>query len=588
MTCCEDAARLIAGEAGARPMSLILMILELARGRGSTCVPRERVAWMLEELGAEEELDAVSSLIDELSLGEQISPIVVEQGLVYSAKLRNAELRVAAKIRSLLDAGLVPEARVLEAKVSEAMDDVRARPRLFADGSAEVWTDAQAKAILGATVGRFVPITGGPGTGKTSIAVSILRVAVRLGAPPESIGLAAPTGRAADRLSTSIEQALRSVASPAESDLALLAQLGQAQTLHRLLGWSPAADRFRFGAENPLPYRRVLIDECSMLDLGMAEGLLTALRPSARVCWLGDADQLPAVGAGAPFADVVEGRVDAVRLGESFRMRADDEAGGHVLRVAERVRAGDGVGAVSLLRKRQSVAEVRGEGVEILDPVSLGDFVDSWRVRCSRVLEEVVVGADWVVDAGEALTPRAGVPSPADRAFSILSAARFLSATNVGRTGVESISRALSGRSTSEFLPGDPVLVTQNDPSRGLVNGDLGFVIRAGSRRYAVFEKRGQSGRSHRAHSLEPIASRLELAHASTVHRAQGQEHDRVALVLGEGPEHRGVTRSLLYTAITRARRSVTIVARSETFLNAVLRQPFRFSGLAYRIERRD
>src|SRR5690606_14451747 len=139
-------------------------------------------------------------------------------------------------------------------------------------------------------------ISGGPGTGKTSIVVAILRAAVLAGvAEPVSIALAAPTGKAADRMRRSIEEALATVADPLPSDRALMEALPRPMTLHRLLGWSPSRLGFRHRRDNPLSGRLVIVDESSMIDVFLMERLASALLPDAKLVLLGDAEQLPSV-----------------------------------------------------------------------------------------------------------------------------------------------------------------------------------------------------------------------------------------------------------------------------------------------------
>src|SRR5262249_15245919 len=148
--------------------------------------------------------------------------------------------------------------------------------------------------------GRQVVIAGGPGTGKTSIVAAIVR-ALAGGdtpiVPPASVALAAPTGKAADRIFASLSATLR-------GEPALLDRLPRAETVHRLLGYRPSSGTFTFHAESRLPHRLVVIDEASMLDLALAERVVAALAPDARLVLLGDPDQLPSVDPGAVLADL--------------------------------------------------------------------------------------------------------------------------------------------------------------------------------------------------------------------------------------------------------------------------------------------
>src|SRR6185503_18314207 len=167
----------------------------------------------------------------------------------------------------------------------------------------------------------------------------------RLGDPPlAEVALAAPTGKAADRLQASLRAALGGVAEPADADRALLAGPLAASTLHRLLSYSPSGELFLRHERNPLAERLVIVDESSMLDLVLAERLLRSLPASGRLVLLGDAQQLPSVEAGAVFRDLVqaaEGTGRVARLTRSWRMDPNDPAGSAILAFAKTIATGD-------------------------------------------------------------------------------------------------------------------------------------------------------------------------------------------------------------------------------------------------------
>ncbi|MBI2374365.1 MAG: AAA family ATPase [Deltaproteobacteria bacterium] len=547
----------------------MLLALEVARSEGSTCVPLDELEDAFERLGFSR---AQALGARTFCTSTSARPLVaVEHGAIFSTRFSAAEDRVARRL-----AGRLSEApRYSAPEVAAALRDVAARPRRFSDGSAERWTEAQTKAITAAVTGSFAAISGGPGTGKTSIVVSILRVLARLGANPGAFALGAPTGRAADRLTSSIADALASVQDPTDHDRGLAALQG-AQTLHRLLGWSELRGRFRFDESLHLPHRFVIVDECSMMDLGLADALLSAARDTATVVWLGDAEQLPAVAAGAPFGELSALESLLVRLDRSFRMRADDFAGSHVLEVAELVRRGRAHDALAALRAR-GPGELEDQGVEWLEPTRLPEVLERWRRAYADVLRDLLDSTE-LDESSDALRA----------AFRLLGAARLLCSTRLGRLGSDSLARALSTRGDGTIGPGDAVLVTRNDPSRGLVNGDLGVVatmqVRGRARELAVFEKHLGPDRKLLEWPLAELSGSIELAHASTVHRAQGQEHDRVMLVLGDVAGSRIETRSLVYTAVTRARHSVLIVAGRDELERAILRKEPRASRLRERL----
>src|SRR5690554_2307346 len=177
-------------------------------------------------------------------------------------------------------------------------------------GAAMALNHEQQYALLSAVFRPFTVISGGPGTGKTSIVVSVLRLLARLGVEPGDVALAAPTGKAAHRLGDAVHGHLQAL-QPIEDDVdaRLLRELAGASTLHRLLGYSPGRNDYYYHENNRLPQRVVIVDEASMIDLFLMERLLSAVEPTARLILLGDADQLPSVDAGAVFRDLVPARV---------------------------------------------------------------------------------------------------------------------------------------------------------------------------------------------------------------------------------------------------------------------------------------
>ncbi|HNV71241.1 MAG TPA: AAA family ATPase, partial [Candidatus Ozemobacteraceae bacterium] len=235
-------------------------------------------------------------------------------------------------------------------------------------------TTEQAAAVTRALQRRLTVISGGPGTGKTTIVAALIASLCRLGVSPRDIGLAAPTGKAANRLEESISRSLTHLETvTTEAERTALSGV----TLHRLLGVGSRQGRPAFHAGNPLPLRAVIVDEASMIDLSLMHQLLEALLPDCRLVLLGDADQLPAVENGAVFRDLVSPQDSQMttpnwccRLTQSFRMREEDPDGSAILRLATRIRlsdAGSGTESSSpdrLLPVRPHCSALNGRGPE--------------------------------------------------------------------------------------------------------------------------------------------------------------------------------------------------------------------------------
>ncbi|MCA9525464.1 MAG: exodeoxyribonuclease V subunit alpha [Myxococcales bacterium] len=521
-------------------------------------------------------------------------PLLLIDGCLAVQRVRHAEgllaSRLAARLARPVD--VIPKAEA-------ALEDVRGRPA-FRGGQPVQLSDEQEEAVRASIRRSLALVSGGPGTGKTSIVVAMLRTLVRLGVKPEQIALAAPTGKAAWRMGEAIQGALGAIARPGSADERLMAATPVPSTLHRLLGYSPTADRFEHDAENPLAARVIVVDEGSMVDVFLMERLLAAARPSARLVILGDADQLPSVAAGAVFRDALAvADAASVSLTYSYRMRADDPAGRQVLLVARRVRLGDArlfedaEDGTPLVQIRPRPAALEGVGVELL-PVERGGlraFLEHWyptRVRRPADLQRAVQQT-WRADP-EGIAPEQ-VPELA-RLFGHLERARVLCVTRGFEAGTRRVNAWLHEATAREagqpasvtFLVGEPVMMLHNDHDRQLFNGDQGLVLFVedddGRRRMAVFPR---AGGGFRAFPLDALGSRLELAYALTVHKAQGSEYDEVALLLPD-EDLPLLSRELLYTAITRSRRSVMIVGAEPVLQAGVRRAVVRHSGLADRI----
>ena len=431
--------------------------------------------------------------------------------------------------------------------------------------------DYQRMAASAAVSRRFAVVAGGPGTGKTTAVARVLALvheqAVHAGVRPPLVALAAPTGKAAARLEEAVHEEARRLA---VSDDARRWLLGlSAVTLHRLLGWQPGnRARFRHDRMNRLPHSVVVVDETSMVALTMMARLLEAVRPTARLVLVGDPDQLASVEAGAVLGDIVgpatraSGPPADAPLAESIAvLRKVHRYRGAIAELAEAVQRGDAGAAVDVLSGgHDDVAWL---------PV---DAVVASR-SALRLLRDAVVEAGGRV-SGAAVAGRGG------EALAALSGFRLLCAHRRGPYGVAAwtaqVERWLGLVGTAGWYPGRPLLVTENDYGLGLYNGDSGVVVAgagAGAVR-AVFERRG--------HLLELTPQRLpavDTVYAMTVHKAQGSQFDEVAVLLPD-PTSPILTRELLYTAITRARRRLILVGTQETVRAAVERPITRASGL--------
>jgi len=463
-------------------------------------------------------------------------------------------------------------------------------------------TDWQRVAALAAVSRRFCVISGGPGTGKTSTVVKVLALLLEQqekqveveaekaeGRPKWSvrIALAAPTGKAAARLKESI---MGGVAC-ADEVRALIPE--DVFTLHRLLGYLKGSCSFRHNGENPLPYDIVIVDEASMVSLPLMAKLVDALRNDTRLILLGDRDQLASVEAGAVLGDICDtGGIHGFSPG--FAALAADLSG-DILPVQESIGPlGD---AVVLLRKSYRFSSAGGIGT-VGALVNAGDGAAALAACQDPAIPDISLAPPPQAAAlGEALASRivAGFSAylkeaTPEQAFAQFARFRILCAMRGGPYGVEAVNLLVQQRLAQAGLidpqgrwyAGEPVMITRNDYNLGLFNGDVGLILpdpESGGDLRAFFP----TGAGAMRKVLPLRLPDYESAFAMTVHKSQGSEFDRVLLILPDRDAPL-LTRELLYTAITRAKSSVEMLAAGELFLTAVQRRIVRRSGLRERL----
>ena len=414
---------------------------------------------------------------------------------------------------------------------------------------------ATVAAATAAVERRLCIVTGGPGTGKTTLAASLIALLAHLGiAQAQRIGLVTPTGKAAARLQEAVNTQLD------ERDLrarvpALANFTPVAGTIHRLL------------TRPDLRLDALVVDECSMVDLPLMNRLLAALPATCRLILLGDTDQLASVEPGSVFSDLCAAGSSSplapciVRLTRSHRFAVDQGIG----LLAAAVVGGDAEAALATLNDPR-------EGQTERQPLASAAAFDRFAMACAD---------EW---NGHIKTLRAAsATAPAFPSRRVLCAHRR-GPFGVGRFNrlVERGLRARGVLESEEFYVGRPIIVTRNDRQTGLSNGDTGVVVADGEGRRHVWFPDLASG----AERFLLAPSRLpehESFFALTVHRAQGSEYNEVMFIPGD-PESRVSTRELFYTAVTRARHKVTVLADADAVRTAVQHTTSRATGLADRL----
>jgi exodeoxyribonuclease V alpha subunit len=504
-------------------------------------------------------------------------PLVFERGRLYLRRYWNYEVRLANALRKRATPSAVPASAELRARFAELL--AGADPQ-------------QSLAALLALSSNLGLITGGPGTGKTSTIAALLVLlherAIVDGNPPLRIALAAPTGKAAARLSEALGENLDRLHAAGRIDASLARDLHlPAQTVHRLLGWKPGDVRFRHGAQHPLRADVVVVDEASMVDLPLMCKLVEAVVPEAKLLLLGDRDQLASVETGDVLAALCDAAGDGRAFAPQFAAAAQDWIGTAVPANAasKSVLAGH---RVELVRSHR-----QDEGLDLAPLASAVRAGDS-DAALTGLRDRLYAGVQWLPEGERELPawlPRNALPAfraiaqaddPA-QALSLARTLRVLTALRAGPAGAEGINaaigHALNPGAGDAFFHGRILIVTENSHRQGLFNGDTGVVWRApGEARSAVWFETAAGLRAWAPNQLPAHAS----AWALTVHKAQGSEFERVLLVLPDR-DARVLGRELLYTGISRCRRALDLCAREDVLRLAIERRTPRESGLSGR-----
>lgn len=520
---------------------------------------------------------------DAISDGSQPTPLVYRHGRLYLEHMWHDEGQVAA----FFSAGR-SQTRPEAARVRAVLD------ALFGPPGAE--TDWQKVAAAVALSRDVTVISGGPGTGKTTTVARILAALLRLRAIPASrlrIVLAAPTGKAAARLTESLCQA--------ESGLHLTEEEQhhwprEACTLHRLLGFQAGHKTPRHHADNPLHLDVLVVDETSMVDLPMMASLIDALPAHARVIFLGDRDQLASVEAGAVLGDLCQWAEQGYSPQQAAWLHS---ATGYTVPTARTpgLPLQDGL---CLLRHSYRFARQAAIG-QLASAVNQGD-----RRQLLNVLRQPGEEVDWCAEEGpldqaqwDAIAhgyrdclEKAAQRQPVQAVLAAFQRYRVLCALREGERGVSGLNRRIEhqlrqqglippvNRQAEGWYPGRPVMITRNDPALGVFNGDIGIALMDEAQRLRVwFPMAGGTLKGISPLRLPPH----ETAFAITVHKSQGSEFSHCAVVLPDRDTPL-LTRELLYTAVTRARHRLSLYAPRDLLLRALERKTTRLSGLTERL----
>ena len=526
---------------------------------------------------------------DATAVADPHAPLVLEGGLLYLRRYREYERALALGLQRIATQP-VPEAGIEPLALLFA--------RLFPQATHD---DRQALAAALALRHALLLVTGGPGTGKTTttarLLVLLVAQALHAGRASPRIALAAPTGRAAERMAESVRQAVQALAAMGVDADLLAALPTSGTTLHRLLGTIPDSPRFRHDGDNPLPFDVVVVDEASMIDLPLMAKLVDAVASGTRLVLLGDPDQLPSVEAGDVLAAILgavgegdameRGDVDVLRplLGDGDKTSVLAQEGGEARFPGIRVHLQRGWRQSEALDLAPLAAAVReGDADAALAQLRAGTLSN---VHFHEGLADPLeLQRDALLAHFRALGHAA---TPAD-ALAQSTRLRLLTAVREGPQGARTLNARIerllaegggAGRAPQGHFQGQLLIVTENSYRHRLFNGDIGVCMRDAAGTLVAWFPGDDAGHPRAFHPAALPAH--ESAFAMTVHKAQGSEFDTVWLLL-PARGNRVLSRELVYTGITRARRALHVAGSEAVIREALARHAGRWSGLGWRL----
>lgn len=542
-------------------------------------------------------------------------PFALSNNRLYLHRYFEYEKLIAAKITAIIESGKEKaEARLSQLRQQkEFVEGLFGNEKLPGDVASDERIHWQLIAALSCFINSFTIVTGGPGTGKTTTVAKVLSL-LYAGHPELRVAMAAPTGKAAVRLTESLHGADISVSNEIKDWLKTIS----ATTIHTLLKPQKSSLSFKHNATNPLDADVIIVDESSMIDVALFAKLLDAIPNGAKLILLGDRNQLASVEAGSLFGDlcllkenkggdlVNRFTTDNARFFNSFisdparRLNGDSIAdtihhplAGHIVELKYSWRF-----VKQPLIGKFSKAVIEGDKKTVEKFIAENDHqqlrIDT--TYSEYVFEDFIAGYKHYLAKDIAPYSEENIRTALDR-FNRL---KILCALREGKYGVSKINEKVEAwlkkegllKVRSEFYEHQPVMVTRNNKALGLANGDIGIIRKdeTGELKAWFIDGSKEARSSEETDGKKQLRkvslgylSDVETVFAMTIHKSQGSEYDQVLVMLPDDEENALLTRELLYTAVTRAKTDVLIQGKKEVILKATEESVKRASGISDR-----
>lgn len=568
----------------------IMLALQYSLRQGHSCLPLAELSsqtyW--QDLNQEQagykfpKLEQLQTAIKELAINpDDNAPIVLQNERLYLRRYWQFEQEVATNLKQRTQ---LKQLNTEQMQIAKSVFS-----QLFPDNNPSNDPDWQKVAVANSLGRKLTIISGGPGTGKTYTVTRLLAALQAVHLSQLKIQMAAPTGKAAQRLKESITNARAQLLKQGIEPKVINAIPEQASTLHRLLGYRPNSTQLKYNADNKLNCNLLLIDEVSMIDLPMMARVLRALADDAILILLGDAEQLPSVEVGSLLADISQLPHPGFNSSAATQIKQisgelvpifEPSHYNHLTLLTKSHRFGGAIGEIAkeviTANKKQSWQRLlKAKQTQI-------DFAHSHEQQLSYLPEAML--ENWLETA---VTNYFAAISKADDlqlAFKALAKFRILVPTRVGERGVESLNpkiEQLLSFNNRQVIPGQhyqgrPIMVSENSYAMNLFNGDIGLIWPDDSGKLmAWFE---QSDGNYRC--INPVRlPKIETVYAMTIHKTQGSEFAHVAMILPEQPSPI-LSPELLYTGLTRAKQHLYIIGSETVWRSALSKKIRRYSGL--------